>query len=136
MKKSVQEEQKAVLVWSISDCAQVIQILHINKCFLYSDISELESIGEEAVMVYVKVLPRHPPGAGRDSNWAPPKYKSESLPLVPTCLAQYQKFYLFLCICLVSQQLKHTTDSFIIVLHNYFILLGPCPKGYRTLCLV
>jgi hypothetical protein len=30
--------------------------------FLYSDISELERIGEEAVMVYFKVLPRHLPG--------------------------------------------------------------------------
>jgi hypothetical protein len=68
--------------------------------FLYSDISEIERIGEEVVMVYFKVLNRHSPGAtdrnhkkssvriiyNQDSNQAPPEYKSKLLSLESTCL--------------------------------------------------
>jgi hypothetical protein len=39
--------------------------------FLYSDISELEKIGEEVVIVYFKVLPNHLPGVTYGSHEHP-----------------------------------------------------------------
>jgi hypothetical protein len=58
---------------------------------------ELEGMRKEPVVPYFKLLSRHSPGGneeklhsaqlmyGRDSNLAPPKYKSEALPPDPTC---------------------------------------------------
>jgi hypothetical protein len=39
--------------------------------YLFSDISELERIGEEVVMVYLKVLPRYLPGVTEGNHKNP-----------------------------------------------------------------
>jgi hypothetical protein len=70
--------------------------------FLHGYVGELERTGEEVVMVYFKVLSNHSPGVTEGNNknpqdslchqnlnQAPTHYKSESLPLEPTYLAQY-----------------------------------------------
>jgi hypothetical protein len=115
----------------MSDYAAFVQILQKTMYFLCSDISELERIVEEVFMVYFKVLPRPLPGVtegnnenlGQGSlchsqhpNQALPEYKSESLPLESTCLAQYYRLYFFLYACPVLQQMKHRTESFVTVL--------------------
>jgi hypothetical protein len=59
--------QKAVLVWTIFFIK-----LHLYKqvYFLHIDISEVERIGKDVVMVYFKVLPKHSFGVaeGTDKN--------------------------------------------------------------------